>query len=122
MSEFITNVLLNIVEKIVIGEKPAFVEEIHLTFRKPEHGWVVAAVGDQVFAEYRGKNILFRPRFSILHETDAIRNMHFIRKPTAHERVYIPWREAASDNFFKDIEALFKRAQKQEKVAGATEE
>lgn len=114
MSEFIMNVLFGIVERIAIGKRPTFVGEVHLTIMKPEHGWVVAAVGDQVFAEYRGKNILFRPKFSIMHETDAVKGLYFIRKTPSHEKVYISWKEAASDNFFKDIEALFKRVQKHE--------
>jgi hypothetical protein len=117
MSEFITNVLFNIFERLVLGEKPTFVEDVHLTIKMPENGWILGAIGEQVFAEYRGRNILFRPKFSVLHETDTLKDIHFIRQHTDHERVYITWREAASDNFFKDVEYLFRRVQKQESRA-----
>lgn len=115
MSEFMINVIFAILEKVMLGEKPAFVEEYRFTLQKPEHGWVMSAIGDEVFAEYRSKNLFFRPKLSVLHQTEAIKNMRFIREPIPHERIYMHWRETASDTFFKDVEALFKRIQAQER-------
>ena len=36
MSEFMTNVIFGILERVMLGEKPAFVEEFRLTFKKED--------------------------------------------------------------------------------------
>lgn len=116
MSEFMTNVIFGILERVMLGEKPAFVEEFRLTFAKDDYGWVLSAVGDSAFAEYRGKNILFKPRIPVLHRTETVSEMPFIKEGATHERVFVHWRDVASENFFRDVETLFKRVQQQQKV------
>jgi len=119
MSEFITNVVFELLSRYVLGERPAFEEKFGLTVQIPEHGWVPSAIGNQVMAEYRAKNFHFMPRFTILHETDTVRGMKFIREQRPHERVYVSWRDVASEDFFKNVESLFRMAQKRS-VEGAT--
>jgi len=116
MSEFMTNVIFGIIERVVVGKKPAFVEEFRITFRHDDYGWVLGAVGDSAFAEYRGRSIIFKPRIPILHQTETIAEMKFQKEGGTHERVFVHWRDVASDNFFKDVEALFKRVQQQKQV------
>jgi len=107
MSEIISNVLFGIAERIFLKEKERFREEYRFTI-KPSHGWIFTQTADKYFAEYRGNRILFRPRFAILKESEHLKNLPVTSEMREPERVYISWREVASEEFFKDVEELFK--------------
>ncbi len=111
MSQFILDVVFSIIERY-IGEERAFVEEVKLTFGQPQSGWLFGAISNDAFAEYRSRNFLFRPRVTLMHETEAMKLVTVVTESRPHERVYVSWKEAASDDFFKDVETLFKRVQK----------
>ena len=108
MSEIISNVLFGIAERIFLREKERFREEYRITIKPVSQGWMFTQTADKYFAEYRGNRILFRPRFAILKESELLRNLPVTREKREPERVYVSWREVASDEFFKDVEELFK--------------
>jgi len=107
MSEIFTNVLFGIAEKIFLKEKP-FKEEIKYTLKPIDSGWIFTQTADKYFVEFRGKRLLFRPKFAIIRETDELRKLPVVRGKTEPERVYVSWKEVASDEFFKDVETLFR--------------
>ncbi len=119
MAVFIVEIAIAIAEKLFLKKEEVFVPEIRLTFETPGYGWVAGAIGDMRFTEYRAKNFLFRPRMSVMFDTETVRSMKFVRELGEHERIYVSWKEAASDEFFKEVQTLFKRMKKEE-VAPAT--
>lgn len=119
MSEIISNVLFGIAERIFLKEGKRFREEYKLTIKLPQ-GWLPTQTADKYFAEYRGRNILFRPRFVVLSESE-MKKLPRIGEKREPERVYVSWKEAASEGFFKDVEELFKVVGKERKsVEGTT--
>ena len=122
MSEIISKILFGISERLFIKREKPFVEEYKLRINPLERGWMLTQTADRYFAEYRGKAIMFRPRLPVIHETNTIRRLPFTAGKREPEKVYVSWREVASEQFFKDVEELFKRVGgKGRKVAPATE-
>jgi len=120
MSEIITNILFGISERLFIKKKP-FVEEYKIRINPLRRGWIFTQTANRYFAEYRGNAIMFRPRLALVHETDTIKRLPFTVEKVEPERVYVSWREVASEQFFKDVEELFKVARGEgKKVAPAT--
>jgi len=119
MSEFMVNVLFGIAERVFL-KKPTFVEEYKITLKNLDRGWILSTVADRRYAEYRGKNIMFRPKFAFLHETSTVKKLPTIVEQRKPEAVYVTWSEVASDDFFKDVEVLFKRVRERQGVAGTT--
>ncbi len=111
MSEIITNVIFGIVERIFLKEKEMFRVEYKLSIR-PTEGWLFTQTADRYFAEYRGRELLFRPKFPLLRESESLRRLPTVAEKREPERIYVTWREVASEDFFKDVEELTKRIQK----------
>ena len=113
MGEFISKVIFKILESLT--KKPLYKEEYRLTLEKVrESGWIGGAVAYTPYIEYRSPNLLFRPRLWIYHETEAVKNLQFLKDLREHETVYVGFKELASDNFFKDVTELFKLLRKEQ--------
>jgi len=121
MSEIITNVLFGIAERAFLKEKRGFREEYRLTIA-PLQGWALTQTADRYFAEYRGNRLKFRPRFAILTESESLKGLPLVTGKREPERVYVSWKEVASDDFFRDVEELFKMVSRREgkRVAPST--
>lgn len=109
MSEIFSNILFGIAERVFLKEKQPFKDVVKYTLDGLDVGWIFTQTADKYFAEYRGKRLGFRPKFALLTETQT-KNLTVLRGRTEPERVYVTWREAASEDFFKDVEQLFKLA------------
>lgn len=108
MSEIISNILFGVAERIFLKEKERFREEYGLTIKPLSQGWMFTQTADKYFAEYRGSRLMFRPKFAVLTESELLRKLPVVTGRREPERVYVSWREVASDDFFKDVEELFK--------------
>ena len=119
MSEIITNILFGLFEKMMLKEKETFKEMSKYSLSLTDKGWIYTQQADRYFVEYRGNKLMFRPRIPVIHETESIKRIPVILGKSEPERIYISWKEAASDEFFKDVEALFKMVKKHQ-VGGTT--
>lgn len=118
MSEIFSNVLFGIAERLFLKEKP-FKEEAKYTLRL-DGGWRYKQAADKYFLEFRGRWLNFKPRFAVLQESDSIKTLPKLVGKTEPERVYISWKELASDEFFKDVDVLFRMVGEREKVEPTT--
>ena len=120
MSEIISNVLFGIAERIFLKERERFREEYKLTIKPVSQGWLFTQTADKYFAEYRGNKILFRPKFAILTESEFVKKLPTTREKREPEKVYVSWKEVASEEFFKDVEELFKVVGRERKKVAPT--
>jgi len=112
MSEIITNVMFGIAERLFLKGEEGFKVEYRLSLRPTAQGWMFTQTADRYFAEYRGIRHLFRPKFPILVESEMLKRLPVTAERREPEKIYVSWREAASEGFFRDVEELAKLIQK----------
>ncbi|MEM2029886.1 MAG: hypothetical protein QXV35_00940 [Archaeoglobaceae archaeon] len=94
MGEAISTIIIAIAERLY--PRPFFEEKIELNIYEER------AMKDGNFAVVDTRYLPFRPRLL----ADGI------KAEEKKERVYITWKELASDKFFEDIEKMFERLEK----------